>query len=334
MKVGILGRGLTAGLAAAIAVAIWFLLIDASQGVPFRTPALLSGGLLGVDPAEVGAGLIFGYTVVHFLAFVAAGVGTAWLVSKMPVSPGAVLGLVLGFLLFDLMFYGSVLVTGVDVVNELGWPEVLAGNLIAGVVLMKVLHATGTSKPAQWLHVLDDHATTREGLYAGLIGAVAVAVWFLAFDIVQERPFFTPGALGSALFLGAGGVNEIVVSAQTVLGYSAVHLTAFLVAGLLAAWLLRQAEDNPPILLAGLVAFVAFEALFLGLLAIVAQFLLGPLAWWSIVGGNLIATVCMGLFLWRRHPGLVHELDSAHLFDRDDTSDDSPTRKAAQAGRR
>ena len=48
----------------------------------------------------------------------------------------------------------------------------------------------------------------REGIVAGLIGAAVVALWFFVFDILRGRPFFTPGALGSALFLGsstAGG---------------------------------------------------------------------------------------------------------------------------------
>ena len=55
----------------------------------------------------------------------------------------------------------------------------------------------------------------------------------------------------------------------------------------------------------------------------IAEFLLGPIAWWSIAGGNLIATVCMGLYFWRRHPGLARELDSQHMFELDETKQDS-----------
>src|SRR5205823_1851736 len=38
----------------------------------------------------------------------------------------------------------------------------------------------------------------REGFIAGLIGAGAVALWFLIVDIIAGRPFFTPAMLGSA----------------------------------------------------------------------------------------------------------------------------------------
>ncbi len=327
MKLGILGRGVIAGLLGGLSIAVWFLIVDSAQGVPFRTPALVANGLMGRGGTEVGVGLIASYTFIHFFAFGAIGIGVAWVISKFPVSPGAVMGVVLGFLLFDLLFYGSVVVTGVDIVNELGWLEVLAGNVIAGLVLMKALHGMGGSKSAQWLHALDDHETTREGLTAGFIGAIAVAAWFLLFDTIQEVPFFTPGALGSALFLGASSMAEVQVNPLTVLGYTVVHFVAFGCTGLLAALLLRQAEETPPILLAGLVLFVVFEALFLGLMAIVAQFLMGPLAWWSIAGGNLVATLFMGAFLWRRHRGLLRELDSQYLLEQDEPRRD-PARAA------
>jgi len=326
---GIVGRGLFAGLSGGAAVAIWFLLIDASQGVPFRTPALLANGLAGRDGLDISAGLVASYTLIHFLAFAVVGVSAAWLMDRLPVSPGAIMGFVLGFLLFDLVFYGSVIVTGVDVVNALGWPQVLAGNLLAGLIVMRVLHATRReSATAEWSHALADHHTIREGLVAGMIGAIAVAAWFFAFDVMQERPFFTPAALGSALFTGARSIGDIDVNALTVLGYTAVHVVAFATVGLLGAGLIRQAEDQPTILLGGLVIFVVFEALFLGLLAVVAQFLMGPLAWWSIAGGNLVATVCMGLYFWRRHPGLYQQLDSGHMFGAEDAEPDGPARAA------
>src|SRR5207237_708962 len=40
----------------------------------------------------------------------------------------------------------------------------------------------------------------REGFIAGLIGAGAVALWFLIVDVIAGRPFFTPAMLGSAAF--------------------------------------------------------------------------------------------------------------------------------------
>ena len=42
----------------------------------------------------------------------------------------------------------------------------------------------------------------REGFVAGLIGAAAVALWFLVVDLVGGNAFFTPSMLGSAVFWG------------------------------------------------------------------------------------------------------------------------------------
>jgi hypothetical protein len=45
-----------------------------------------------------------------------------WALSKIESTPNLFLGLVLGFGLFDLVFYTSVTATGVDVIGEFGWP--------------------------------------------------------------------------------------------------------------------------------------------------------------------------------------------------------------------
>jgi hypothetical protein len=49
----------------------------------------------------------------------------------------------------------------------------------------------------------------------GLIGAAAVAVWFLLVDLLLGSPLRTPGALGSAIFLGVSDPSEIVISPVT-----------------------------------------------------------------------------------------------------------------------
>lgn len=308
-------RGLIAGALGAAAMAIWFLVIDAALGVPFRTPALLASSLMGVEGFESRPGLIALYTLIHFAAFMVVGVLATWVVVRMQAAPGILLGLVLGFILFDIVFYASVYVTGIDVVAELGWIEVLVGNLIAGVSIMGYLYLTGATRPVTWWEALADHDIVREGIVAGLVGAVAVAFWFLVVDLIQGRPFFTPGALGSALFLGASEVEMVQVTVGTVVGYTLFHLAAFTVVGLVASVIVAEAENTPPLILGAILLFVVFEAMFLGLLAIVAEFLLGPLAWWSIAVGNLLAVVAMGFYLWKKHPGLRAAL-AADPFDR------------------
>jgi len=301
---GTIVRGFIAGLVGATVMAAWFLIVDASQGVPFQTPSFLAGALLGREGVEMTVGAVALYTAIHYAAFVAVGIFISWLLRLIHTAPTMLLGFVLGFLLFDVVFYTSITVTGVDVVGELGWPEVLTGNVLAGISLMGFLHLTGATPPITWWQALADHLIIREGVLAGLIGALVVAIWFLLFDVVRGQPFFTPGSLGSALFLGIRDISQVQVGVATVLGYSAVHLAAFAVTGIVASAFVVEAEKRPPLILAAVLLFVAFEAFFMGFLALIAEFLLGALAWWTIAVGNLLATVAMGYFLWLRHPKL------------------------------
>jgi hypothetical protein len=301
---GVIPRGLAAGLVGGTALALWFLIIDGSRGIPFKTPAFLSSALLGYEEVVMSVGQILLFTFVHFGAFVLIGLGMSWLLTKIDTAPSVLLGIVLGFLLFNIVFYSSIYVTGVDVIDVLGWPEVLVGNLIAGLTIMGVLHMTGATRPVTWWEVLQEHQILREGLVAGLIGAGVVATWFLLFDLVQGRPFFTPAALGSALFLGASSLDDVTVNLLVVGGYTVLHVAAFLITGVLASAIVTASEETPPLILGAVLFFVVFEAFFLGLLAMAAEFLLGPLAWWTIAAGNLLAALTMGYYLWRKHPRL------------------------------
>src|SRR5262249_28177999 len=138
-----LKRGAIAGILGGLALAVWFLVIDLIAHQPLRTPAFLASALMGRAEVQFSAGLIAVYTVVHFLAFIIVGLVVTWLIERTETPPHFLLGLVLGFLLFDLVFYLGVIVTGVNVVRALGWPEVLTGNLVAGITLMGYLHLTG-----------------------------------------------------------------------------------------------------------------------------------------------------------------------------------------------
>jgi hypothetical protein len=65
--------------------------------------------------------------------------GVAWSLSKAQLTPNVFLGLAVGFGLFDLVFYTSLTVTGVDVVGEFGWPAVLVGNVLATLSMVSYL---------------------------------------------------------------------------------------------------------------------------------------------------------------------------------------------------
>ena len=155
---------------------------------------------------------------------------------------------------------------------------------------------------------MDLKRISHEGLVAGLIGAVAIAVWFLIVDTLAGSPFFTPSMLGSALFWGVRDPGTVQVSFQAVAGYTMVHVPAFVIVGLIAAAIACQVERSPSTLFLAIVLFAAFEFGFYIVVAVVAQPLLGALAWWSVAIGNAIAGVGMGYHLWRQHPHLGEKL--------------------------
>jgi len=153
------------------------------------------------------------------------------------------------------------------------------------------------------------HSGFREGLISGLIGAAAVALWFFAYDVIHDRPFFTPAALGSALFLGARGEQEVQVTAGIIMGYTILHIAAFLLVGMVAVRLVHAAERFPPVLLGIILLFVTFEVFFFGLIQIAASWLLDALSGWTILAANLVAAIGMGVYLVRQHPAVPHEFN-------------------------
>src|SRR3989337_2754521 len=102
---------------------------------------------------------------------------------------------------------------------------------------------------------MDFGRIVREGFVAGLIGAAAVALWFLIVDTVAGRPFFTPAMLGDALFWGQRDPSQVSVAFPTVVGYTMVHVIAFGIVGMIAAFLAYEVELFPMTLLIVIVFF-------------------------------------------------------------------------------
>src|SRR5689334_14961902 len=126
------------------------------------------------------------------------------------------------------------------------------------------------------------HPMIREGLTAGAIGAASVAIWFLLLDVLKGHIFFTPAALGSALFYGASGVSEVRVTPGVLAGYTLIHVAAFMIVGIIAARLMTGADEEPRILLGVGVAFVTAEVAMLCVLQFVASWLLEALPLWTV----------------------------------------------------
>jgi hypothetical protein len=152
-----------------------------------------------------------------------------------------------------------------------------------------------------------DGSLYREGLVAGLLGAVTIALWFLALDTVRGRPFYTPSLLGRAFFqrdIILGPLETLPISVEMVLMYTWVHGLAFCIIGGVAAQFIALAERRPNAGFGVLLFFVLFGFGFIAVAMLVAQPVLHALTWPAILAGNLLAAAVMGGYFRRRHPTL------------------------------
>jgi hypothetical protein len=150
-----------------------------------------------------------------------------------------------------------------------------------------------------------------EGFIAGAIGAGGVALWFFLVDAIDGRPFFTPAMLGSAVFWGVRDPAQVQIAFPAIIGYTMVHVIAFWVVGTIAAMLAALVDKIPSTLFFMVVFFAIFEVGFYIVVALLAQPLLGALAWTNVAIGNLIAAGGMGFYLLKAHPH-IREAMAAH----------------------
>ena len=306
----VIREGVVAGLIGAATVAAWFFLFDAAQGRPFETPALLGAalfqGLRTVQEVQITADLVLGYTVLHGLAFVAFGILCAILIAAADREPALVWAFVALFACFEVFFLALNATFAQSVMSSLAWWAILVGNLLASAGMLAYFflghRALGRTLLGAWGGVV------REGIVAGLIGAVLVAVWFLAYDVFKGYPFRTPTLLGAAVFRGLTDPGAVERELGLILGYTVLHGFAFAVFGIVAALFVAAAERQPILTVGLFMLFAAFEVLFFGLVTVLAQSLLGALVWWNIFIGNLLASAGMLLYFFRGHRALSRRL--------------------------
>ena len=297
-------RGAIAGLIGAVTLAVWFLVLDMTRGAPLQTPAFLAGTLLGSD----GVAAIAIYTVIHVVLWVAVGVFAAWVLDRINAAPHFLFGAVLGVLLFNIAFYSGVLIGGENIVRALGWPAVLAGNLVAGVALLGWLQFTAPAGTPMWSASFTHHPVLREGVIAGLIGATIVAAWFFVLDLAQGRLLHTPAALGSALLLGVSDSASVQTTIDVIAAFTIIHVAGFIGLGIVASAIAARAEEDARVLLGAALLLVTLETFVIGVIAAAATWLLDIIPWWSFATANVLAAVAMGGYLWRAHPALHGKL--------------------------
>jgi len=284
-------------------VAVWFLIYDAAQGRPFRTPALLGAATFeGVkDPSSVpvAAHLVLQYTVLHGVVFAMIGVLIAYLIVSAQREPSRLLMLFIALMCFEVFFLALVGWLAHPVLGGVAWWAILVANVLAAAGMLTYFfvghRALGRVLLGPWTRV------AREGIVAGLLGAAAVAVWFLLYDLAAGMPLRTPALLGAAVFHGLRDPNALVVTLPLVLEYTVLHGAAFIGFGCAAAGLLALADREPRLLFGFVMLFCCFEVFVLAMIATLAEWLFETLAWWTILTGNLLAALVMLWFFFGHH---------------------------------
>ena len=136
-------EGLVVGLVGAAVFAIWFLLYDAMQGHPFRTPHVLGAILLEhqVDDPLGGPSLvvIMRYTAVHGALFMAFGCMLAGLFVLADRDPRVLIGIFILLCCFQVFFVAIGIMAAKRFLDLVPWQAIAIGNLLATVAMLGVL---------------------------------------------------------------------------------------------------------------------------------------------------------------------------------------------------
>ncbi len=149
-----------------------------------------------------------------------------------------------------------------------------------------------------------------EGLVAGLLAYLAVALVFAGADVLLGRTLFaTPAAIGGVLFVGAGA-GATPVSAGPVAAANGLHIVLSMAIGLVAALVVEQTERHPQFFYGTFVMVVFFlfasAAVLLGVPSAVTR----AAPWLVTLLANFAGLLVAGLYLWRAHPALRRRVDA------------------------
>jgi hypothetical protein len=161
----------------------------------------------------------------------------------------------------------------------------------------------------------NSHSTIGEGTDAGIIGGLAVAIWFLILDTIAGHPFQTPSLLGQVVLFGEARPNASQLDFGAILVYTAFHFAVFALLGMGLVVLVHWAVRDSVVRYALLPVFLVFEVMFYGLLEVLSERTNTLFPFWAVVSANTLAALSMGVYLWVRHPDFRRSLQDTPLGD-------------------
>lgn len=157
------------------------------------------------------------------------------------------------------------------------------------------------------------HSITAEGTDVGIIGGLAVAIWFLILDTIAGQPMLTPSLLGQVVLMGDATPDTGQVVFGAVLLYTAFHFVVFALLGMGLVALVHWGIENSVVRYALLPVFLAFEVMFYGVLEVLSEGTGALFPFWAVVSANTLAAVSMGAYLWIRHPAFRRSIRDTPL---------------------
>jgi hypothetical protein len=146
----------------------------------------------------------------------------------------------------------------------------------------------------------------QDGVVAGLLGALVVAVAHMIADVVAGEPLRTPATLGVLL---AGAASE---DAGAVLRFTCFHIFGWVLVGGLGSWLISVVDAHPrllPLIFGGFVAVFTSVLYVLGALSVPG---LPPHHLWV---ATLLGSAAAAGYLALRHPQLARHVEREHLAE-------------------
>ncbi len=302
-------ESLCVGVLGGSAVALFFLVADLMDARPFFTPSLLGSvmfhGVSAEDVTVVHLDAVVYFSIVHIAAFMALGAAISFLVHEAELHskhPVVVLLVLLAILEVGFFLVASLALPGV--IAKLGIVRVGVANLLAAGAIGLFFLLARRAKP--WHRFkLSTADLLFDSFFAGGIGGSAVGVFFLAVDLLNGQPLFTPSLMGSVLFLGVAAEDVASVHLNAVAYYSIAHMVGFIGLGVAITWLAHEAElhsRHPAAVL--LVLFAILEAGFLVVASLVLPGVITSVGIVPIGIANLLAAGAIGLFfVWSHRPG-------------------------------
>lgn len=148
--------------------------------------------------------------------------------------------------------------------------------------------------------------TLAEGLVAGILGYLVIALFFAGWNLVAGRsPFYTPALLGEALFYGLQHPNELsTIEPGPVFALNFVHLALLLAIGMAVAWIVAAGERIPQFWYLSALALTFIAVKTFGIVIFITETVRSALPFLGVILASALAASVMGLYLVSRHPGL------------------------------